>query len=101
MLQNSTRVVQRHFRNPGVLVTGKQSLVAFPEALMTMHPAAVVVEHRFRHERLRFTVIKSGVLHHVLEEHDVVRGTEESRKPKVNFALASGSYFVMVHLRLD
>src|SRR5262249_26337298 len=37
----------------------------------------------------------------VFEEHDVVGGAQKGRKPKVNFALASGSYFVMMHLRLD
>src|SRR5262249_14168111 len=66
-----------------------------------MHSAAIVPEHRFGHEGCRLAVIEGSILHDVLEEHDVVGGSDESVESEIDFALAATGDLMVVHFRLD
>jgi len=67
VLDDAADVVERHFRQPAVLVAGEQVLAALGERLMHVHAAAVVAHQRLGHEGRRLAVAVGDVLDDVLQ----------------------------------
>jgi len=50
VFQESSDIVEGHLRQTRVLVAGKEGLALFPEALVSVHAAAIVSEEGLGHE---------------------------------------------------
>ena len=98
MLQQPADVIQPELAETGIAVTGEQRLAAIPQALVHVHPAAVIRKQRLGHERHGLAVLVGDVADDVLEQHHVVRRLHQLVEPLVDFGLASGGHFVMVAL---
>ena len=66
-----------------------------------MHAGAVVVEERLGHERGDLVVAARDVLDDVLVPEDLVRHRQQGVEAHVDFALAGGGHFVVVHFDRD
>ena len=65
---------------------------------MRVHPRAVVLEERLRHERHGLAGLPRRVLDDVLVLHDVVGGREQRAEAHVDLGLAGRADLVVVHL---
>src|SRR2546426_12636163 len=68
---------------------------------MAMHAAAVVAEKRFGHEGGALALFLRNVANGVLEELQVVSGTDQRRVTEINFALAGRGNFMVMTLNLN
>ena len=97
MLQNSADVPACSLGQVGIrALAEEQRLLGFPEALMHVHAAAVVVKHRFGHERGGFAVSLGHVANNVFVGHGVVRSLNQLCVFHAQFVLSSTSHFVVV-----
>ncbi len=95
MLEDAADVMQRHLAQAGVFLAGKQRLAAFPQALVGVHPAAVVAEDRLRHERHGLAVAPRHVLDDVLVQQLVVAHLHHRVEPQIDLCLAGRGHLVM------
>src|SRR5581483_1597122 len=77
ILDQSADIPERQLRKSGVTISGKQRLATFPERLVGMHSAAVVLKNRLKHEGHGLAILIGHILHDVLVEHHVVGGTDQ------------------------
>ena len=90
-----------HVGQPGVAdLVEEERLVALPEGLVHVHPRAVVLEDRLRHERRREAVLTGHVLDDVLVEHQLVGHRQQRVEPHVDLGLAGRAHLVVLHLDL-
>src|ERR1700730_15476875 len=68
---------------------------------MAVHPAAVVAEKRFGHEGGPLALFLRNVANGVLEELQVVSGTNQGRVTEINFALPGCGNFMVVTLDVN
>src|SRR5690606_25310338 len=97
MLDNATDVPERLLGKAGVDVTGHDILAALRKRLMHVHAAAVVPDKGLRHERRGLAELRGDLLHDVLERQDLVRLGHQLITPDPDFALAGGSYLMMMN----
>ena len=99
MLQQATDVVKRIRAQVAI---GSRSIhdirIALPDALMDMHPGAVVKKYRFRHESRRFAMFSGDVLDDVLILHQFIRRGQQGIESNIDFTLPGGGHFMMVAL---
>src|SRR5512135_2944837 len=71
MRQQAANVIPRQFREPGVSTRiGKQVLLIPPQALVDMHPRAIVLKQRLWHKGRRLAVGARDVLDDILVHHE-------------------------------
>ena len=98
MAQQSADVPERHLTQASIIIAGEQRFTATPQALMGVHPAAVIAKQGLRHKRDRLTVLIGHIADDIFVNHHVVRGFHERVELLVNFTLAAGSHFVVMTL---
>ena len=101
MLDQAADVPQRQLRQSRVTVAREERLAIFPQRLMGVHAAAVVLEERLRHESHRLSGLVGDILHDVLEQHHVVGRADQRVKAQINLRLASTGDLMMVTLDLE
>ncbi len=101
MLQQAADVPQRRLAQPGVELSGEQRLVLQPQALVGVHPGAVVHEQRLGHKGDGLAVLVGHVAHHVLEQHHGIARPHQGREAKVNLGLPAGGHLVVVAFDLQ
>ena len=72
-----------------------------PQALVGVHPRAVVAEERLRHERRDLAGAGRGLLDDVLVLEDLVRGLDERAVADVDLGLARAAHLVVLDLDVD
>ena len=68
---------------------------------MRVHTAAVIAKQWLRHEGHGLAVLIGDIANHVLVEHHVVCGFDESVESLVDFTLAAGRDFVVVAFNIE
>jgi len=63
--------------------------IALPQGLMNMHPGAVILEKRFRHEGDGVTILVSNVLGDIFIQHYAVSLFEQGVEAHTEFHLAA------------
>ena len=69
-----------------------------PQALVAVHPRAIVAIQGLGHERCRHPVLASHLLDHVLVDHEVVRALEQAATVEVDLALSRRRHLMVVYL---
>ena len=100
MLEQPADVVHGHLAETAVLVACEEGLTVLPDALMCVHPGAVVLKNRLGHKGGRFPMLPGHVLDHVFEPHEVVGTLDQGRVLHVDLRLAGGGHFVVLGLYL-
>src|SRR5665648_576307 len=72
-----------------------------PEALVVVHPGAVLTEDRLGHERGGLATVPRDVLDDVLELHQVVAGLQQGAEAVADLLLSGGADLVVVALDAD
>jgi len=101
VLDDPADVVERDIGKSGVAVATEEGLALLPDRLVGMHAAAVVAEHRLRHERRRLAVLSRDVLDHVLEPHELVGAVHEALELHADLTLAARGDLVVTDFDLD
>src|SRR5678816_1082019 len=101
VFQKPTNVVTRHLRKTCVTIAGEQRLVALPKRLVTVHSRTIVAVERFRHEGRRLANLKCSIADYVFEHLEIIGSSQHRGIPKVDFALAGGSNFMMMAFGVD
>ena len=102
MLQQTADVPAAHVadaRVPRLVV--EQGHPVLPEALVRMHPGAVVHEEWLWHERSDEPVLGADVLNDVLVHHHLVSHLHQSSVTHVDFGLTRGADLVVMNLDID
>ena len=68
---------------------------------MAVHAGAVVLKQRLGHNGHDFASLPGGILDHILISQHLVGHLGHGVKAHVDFGLAAGGDFVMVHFDLD
>ena len=100
MLDDSADVVESEFAQVGVPLPGKEWFAVFPDALVTVHPRAVVSEERFGHECRCFPVTTGHVAHDIFIEVHLVTRADQRVEADIDLGLSSGRNFVVLPLNL-
>src|SRR5688500_3018128 len=101
MLQQTTDVMTRDFRQSRVTVAGKQRLLTFPQRLVTVHTRTVIAIKRLRHKRRRLAKLMSSIANYVFEYLQIVRGSQHRRVTEVDLTLTRRRYLVVMALDSD
>ena len=101
MLQDTTDSIQSGLAQVAVLVTSEGVFAVFPDRGVAVHARTVVTEDWLRHEGCRFAMLESSVLGSVLQLVHVVSSGDHGGEFHADFALTSGSNFVVVNFQLD
>ena len=98
VLQDPADVVHRQLAHPAVPVARKQRLLPLPDALVAVHPAAVVPEDRLRHERHRLAVPLRHVLARCTCTSSARRPSSPTAETAVDLRLPRRRHLVVVLL---
>ncbi len=99
MVQDTADVVQSELAQVTVTVLViEQRLVAVKDRLVNVHPATVIAEQRFRHERSHFAVLASCVLHDIFVFHQVIGCFRQRIETEVDLALTRSRHFMVMTL---
>ena len=90
-----------HHARPRVTVPGKEWPLPLPNALMDMHPGAIVTKQRLWHEGRRHAAFARDVLDYVFVDHHIVGHARQWGEAHVDLPLAAGRDFVMVGFDAD
>ena len=102
VLEQTAGIVLARFAEEGVpLLIEERGFAVLPEALVRVHPGAVVGEERLWHERSNLIVLVRHVLDDVAVPHHVVSHHEQRAEPHVDLTLSRGRYLVVMHLDND
>ena len=96
MGQDATDIPEGHLAHAGIFVTGEERLAIFPQALVDVHPRAIVFKERLGHECGRLAMFGGHILHNVLVDLHPVGHLNHRRKTQVNFRLTGSRDFVMM-----
>ena len=100
MLEQAADVILHRVAHVGVAVAVEDVRLALPDALVSVHPGAVVAEQRLGHERRDLAVAGGDVLHQILVDHDVVRGLRQGVVHDVDLTLPCRRHLMVVLLDL-
>src|ERR1039458_1574201 len=98
VFQQPADVMERHLAQPRIAVAPEQRLAVFPQTLMAVHAAAVILEQRLGHEGHGLAILVRHVADYVLIEHHIVRRLHQLVEPLIDLALAAGGHFVVMTL---
>ena len=101
MGQDATDIPEGHLAHAGIFVTGEERLAIFPQALVDVHPRAIVFKERLGHECGRLAMFGGHILHDILVDLHPVGHLNHRRKTQVNFRLTGSRYFVMMAFDLE
>ena len=102
VLQQAADVVAGHVRQQRVALGVVEEVRALrPEALVGVHPGAVVAEDRLRHERHDLAGVGRGLADDVLVLQDLVGRLDERPVADVDLGLAGPADLVVVDLDVD
>ena len=101
MFEHASDVIERHLRQPGIFIARKERFAFFPEALVGVHPAAIVSKERLGHEGGRFAMPFGHVFNHILIDQHRISAFDQGVKAIVNLRLAGCGYFMVLALDLD
>ena len=99
MLNDAADIIQAILRQIGILVASEQGLAAFPDRLVHVHPTAIVLEIRLRHEGCGLAISCRYILDHIFVEVHIVGHFGQRLELQAKLMLSRGHFVVML-LRL-
>ena len=97
VLDDAANVVEGHFGQTRVLVTGELVVAILPEGLVNVHAGTVVTDQRLGHEGRGLAVGVSHVVDHVLEFLNLIGLLDQGVELDADLVLAGVRHFVVVN----
>src|SRR5262249_10244444 len=101
VLQQAAGCVKTDLAQSGIAVAGERWAALFPQRLVGVHTAAVVLENRLGHERDGLVAPARDVLADVLVPHELIGHFEKRSKLHVDLTLTRRRHFVMMRFDDD
>src|SRR5262249_8733437 len=96
VLQEPADVIKAFLADIRIFVASKYWGVALPDALVDMHPRAIIPKERLGHKGGGHAALACHVLYHVFVDHYVVGHPGQLGKAHIDLALATGRDLMMV-----